>query len=213
MKRKTRAKNHALQMIDLNLLPEVYRKRKITLSALRPWLFLLAFGLILIPTLQLYSKASLELNRVEGDLAQVQAALDDYRPLAEEKAALEAKIEEALDQAGEIESATDSATIQEIVWSDVLQNILRIAPAGIELTIIDQLGYEVVIVGVAEGHHLPMSYADDLMESGLFASLVVNSIVQIKEAEPTSIEPAGPVSPALYEFEMSLILPGQAETP
>lgn len=213
MKRKTRAKNHALRMIDLNILPEVYRKRKITLSALRPWLFLLTFGLILIPTLQLYSKASLELSRVEGDLAKVQAALDDYKPLAEEKAALEAKIEEALDQAGEIESATDSATIQEIVWSDVLQHILRIAPAGMELTIIDQLGYEVVIVGVAEGHRLPMSYADDLMKSGLFVSLVVNSIVQIKESEPTPAEPVGLVPPPLYEFEMSLILPGQAETP
>lgn len=213
MKRKTRAKNHALRMIDLNILPEVYRKRKITLSALRPWLFLLAFGLILIPTLQLYSKASLELNWVEGDLAKVQAALDDYKPLAEEKAALEEKIEKALDQAGEIESATDSATIQEIVWSDVLHNILRIAPAGIELTIIDQLGYEVVIVGVAEGHRLPMSYADDLMESGLFVSLVVNSIVQIKEPEPIPGEPISPDSLPLYEFEMSLILPGQAETP
>ena len=213
MKRKNRAKNHALQMIDLNILPEEYRKRKITLSALRPWLFLFAFALILIPTLQLYSKASRELGRVEGDLAKVQAALDDYKPLAEEKAALEAKIEQALDQAGEIESATDSATIQEIVWSDILQNILRIAPAGIQLTIIDQLGYEVVIVGVAEGHRLPMTYADDLIESGLFVSLVVNSIVQIKEPEPIPGEPVSPDTPPLYEFEMSLILPGQAETP
>ena len=174
---------------------------------------MLTFGLILIPTLQLYSKASIEYNRVEGDLTNVQAALDDYKPLAEEKAALEAKIEEALDQAGEIESATESATIQEIVWSDVLQNILRTAPAGIELTIIDQLGYEVVIVGVAEGHRLPMSYADDLMDSGLFTSLIVNAIVQINIPEPIPGEPISPDSPPLYEFEMSLILPGQVETP
>jgi hypothetical protein len=213
MKRKTRSKNHTLRMIDLNILPEVYHKRRITLSALRPWLFLLAFALLLIPTQQLFSSASLELAKVEEDLAKVQAALDDYKPLAEEKATLEAKLEKALDHASEIESATDSATIQEIVWSDVLQNILRLAPSGIELTTIDQLGYEVVIVGVAEGHRLPMSYADDLMESGIFKSLVVNSIVQSKVPDPIPAEPVGPVSPPLYEFEMSLILPGQAETP
>ncbi len=213
MKRKKRAQNHALRRIDINILPQVYRKRRLSLSALRPWLLMVAFALTLVPTLQFYSEASLELNRVEGSLEEVQAALDDYKPLAEEKSALEAKIEEALHQASEIESATESATIQEIVWSDILQNIIRIAPAGIELTVIDQLGYEVVIVGISEGHSLPMSYADDLMGSGLFTSLVVDSIVQIKESEAIPGESPTVESPPVYEFEMSLILPGMAETP
>ena len=198
-------------MIDLNILPERYRKRKLTLAVARPWMFLLAYTLLLIPIIRLYTEANLELKRVESDLASVQSSLDEYQPLAEEKDALEAQIEEVVRQAGEIEAATHSATIQEIVWSNVLNDILRIAPAGVELTIVDQGGYEMVIVGVAENHWLPISLADDLEVSGLFTRVIVNALVRLNPPDPSAGETIEPAPPPEYEFEITLSLGGEVE--
>jgi len=212
MKQRNRAQLRALPMIDLNILPERYRKRKLTLTAARPWMFLLAYALLLIPIIRLFTEANLELKRVESDLASVQSSLAEYRPLAEEKEAIKAQIEEVIRQAGEIESATQSATIQEIVWSNVLNDILRIAPDGVEIAIVDISGHEMVIMGVAENHWLPISLADDLLESGLFTSVIVNALVQLNPPDPSAGETIEPAPPPEYEFEITLILGGEVES-
>ncbi|HEY4667382.1 MAG TPA: hypothetical protein VIH26_08785, partial [Anaerolineales bacterium] len=42
--------------LDLNFLPERYRGPRLRLSVLRPWLFLVSFGLLLIPSVQLMGR-------------------------------------------------------------------------------------------------------------------------------------------------------------
>jgi len=152
-----------------------------------------------------------ELRRVEVELARVQFIVDDYKPLVDEKDALQARIEESVNKSAEIEVVAQDAMIQEIAWSNILHSIVQTVPAGVELTMVDQSGYEVVIVGIAESRRLPPSLADALEESGLFAEVVINSLVKFIPPEPSGDEIPATVPPPQYEFEISLDLGGEVE--
>ena len=211
MQERTRVKSPPPKFLDLNILPDQYRRRKLSLRAARPWLFVVAYALLVIPTHRLYASAANELNRVEVELVRVQSALDDYEPLTEEKDAFASKIEEVESQIDEIETIAQSSSIQEITWGNVLRLIVRTVPVGIELTMVEQSGYEVVIIGVAENRQLPPSLADALKESGLFANVVINSLIKILPPEPKGDEVPTTIPLPKYEFEISLDLDGKVE--
>ena len=207
MNESRQAHLHPVEMIDVNILPERYRRRKVSLVSSRPWLFALAYMLLLIPAVKLSSNGATWLREVEADLAGVQTALAEYRPLAEEKADLEARIAEARNQISQVEIASQSATIQTIVWSDVLRLITGQAPAGADLTILDQSETGVVIVGVTDDHRLALRYADELSGMGVFSSVTVESLVKISPPEPEAGDEAAEQVPSQqYEFEISLEL-------
>ena len=211
MQDRSRAKKPPPKFLDLNLLPEQYRRRRLSLHAARPWALLLAFVLLLFPSYKLYHAANLDSSRVEADLTRIQSVLDNYVPLIEEKDALLAKIEAIESQIDEIETAAQSAIIQEITWGSLLRSIVRMVPAGVELTTVDQSGYEVLIEGVAENRYLTPSLADTLEESGLFASVVINSLVRTIPPEPSGDEiyPSVPVPQYEFEIQLELLIQGE----
>src|SRR3990172_426068 len=119
--------------LDLDFLPERYRPRRLTLRSLRPALFVLGFALLLIPLGRFWGEARLQLAAVEGSLTQVQADLQGYQPLAEERAGLEARIASAQAASAEIQIAYDSVDIQDITWNRVLSRALSVRPEGVEV--------------------------------------------------------------------------------
>src|SRR3990172_2655156 len=93
--------------LDLDFLPERYRPRRLTLRSLRPALFVLGFALLLIPLGRFWGEARLQLAAVEGSLTQVQADLQGYQPLAEERAGLGDFTEVVLRSVTRLEPAPD----------------------------------------------------------------------------------------------------------
>src|SRR3989304_4159033 len=93
--------------LDLDFLPERYRPRRLTLRSLRPALFVLGFALLLIPLERFWGQARLQLAAVDASLTRVQADLQGYQPLAEERAGLGARIAspQAASPASQIASA------------------------------------------------------------------------------------------------------------
>lgn len=208
--------------LDLNFLPEHYRGRgRRTLVTLRPWLFLLGFALLLIPSGRLFVQRSADLARVKGELSVVSEALQGYQPLADERAALEARIRSAEAQIVEIQAAYDTVSIQRVIWSDLLPIILGEAPEGLHITLVDQAEFEIVLEGLAEAYPLPSAFVDRLDSLGEFESITIQSVVRlIPEDEPTIVEPSEaegeeaegtaepePERPILYRFAISLLLP------
>lgn len=206
--------------LDLNFLPEHYRGRgRRTLVTLRPWLFLLGFALLLIPSGQLFVQRTADLARVEGELSLVSEALEGYQPLADERGALEARIRSAEAQIVEIQGAYNTVNIQRVTWSDLVPSILDQAPEGVHITLVDQADFEIVLEGLAEAYPLPSAFVDRLDSLGKFESVTIQSVVRLdpeeepllpsegegEEAEGTA-EPE-PERPILYRFAISLLLP------
>lgn len=201
-------------VLDLDFLPERYRRRRLTVSALRPALFALGFALLLIPLGRYAQAASRQLAAVEASLAQVQGELQGYQPLAEERAGLEARVASARSAAAEIQIAYDAVDIQDITWNHLLKRVLAVRPAGVGMTRIAQDGSEVFLEGLAVSHDLPANYADALARLSNFSGVVLQSVTRVElapdpeAANPEVSDPAPEALPEIaYFFEISAFLP------
>jgi Tfp pilus assembly protein PilN len=195
--------------IDINILPDRYRPRRLSWRAVRPWILAALFLMIAAPAASLYFQTSALEQAAVQRLTNIRTALSAYKPLAEEKSAIEAQIEEADRQSAEIEAANANITIQADPWSELLQEIIDTVPDGIEITRLDQSAGEVTIVGLAADHGLPLTLSDALISTGSFESVTVNSIVRRPLAEPDDGQPDSSPPPVAFEFEMTLILHGE----
>lgn len=201
------------KILDLNILPARYRRRRLSLRTIRLWTLMLGFAGLIYPSYMIYHKADVALKQQERRLKRIQNVLDEYEPLVEEKDALAAQIEEVVEQSREIEAVAESAVIQETVWSDLLQIIVDTVPDGIELTSIIQADDEVRIVGLTGSRRLPPSLVDALSETALFIDVYIEYMVkQVPEVEEGEIVVF--TTPELqYEFEIRLDLGGEIEEP
>lgn len=188
--------------IDINILPERYRPRRISWRATRPWFLAMAFLVLLFPSARIFMRSTQREEAAVTRLSDIRTALRAYRPLAEEKSALETQIEETDRQAAEIEAAHSTVAIRAHSWSDLLQELIDLAPAGVQLTRMDQSGGEITIVGLAADHQLPVSFSDALTSSGSFESVTITSIARRSLAQPPQDQPAP--APEVFEFEMTL---------
>ena len=212
-------------MIDFNLLPRQYRARKLSLSAMRPWLFVITSILVFVLARYQYSITHSDLQSVGRDLENVQAELDNYQPLIEEKGALEARINSIKDEIFEIETAYQFVSIQTIEWSDVINTMIENAPSGLDFTSVSQSTEGVVLLGITEDYHLPLTFSERLKLMGLNSTVSVESIVKVAPAEPDDAEivgdeevsePVAPIEtegPPLYEFEITLDFDSEVDGP
>lgn len=216
-------------MINLNLLPRRYRARKLSLSAMRPWLFVVTSILVFVLARHQYSIAHSGFQSVGRDLERVQAELDNYQPLIEEKDALEAQMTSAYAEISEIEAAYKFFAIQTIEWSAIINTVIENAPSGLDFTSVFQSTDELVLQGVTEDYHLPLTFSEQLEAMGLSPSVSVESIVKVPPAETEEAETeeenegAEEVSelvseietegPPQYEFEIILAFDLEVEVP
>ena len=137
--------------LDLNFLPERYRGRRLRLTTLRPWLFLLGFAILSIPSTQLLGRNLRELAAVQTAFETVSAELEAYQPLADERAGLEGRIAAAEAQANAIEAAYQIINIHRVTWSELVPRILTAVPDGLALTLVNHSAEEVILEGLEIG--------------------------------------------------------------
>lgn len=203
-------------MIDFNLLPRRYRARKLSLTAMRPWLFVITSILVFVLARYQYSISNSALQSVGRDFEKVQAELENYQPLIEKKDALEAQINRMNGEIFEIETAFQFVAIQTIEWSSIINTVIENAPSGLDFTSVYQSTEELVLLGVTEDYHLPLTFSEELEAMGLSSTVSVESIVKVAAAETEEAEIEGdegvselvaPIEtegPPQYEFEITL---------
>jgi hypothetical protein len=199
---------------------------------MRPWLFVVTSILVFVLARYQYSIAHSGLQSVGRDLEKVQAELDNYLPLIEEKDALEAQINNANAEIFEIETAYQFVTIQTVEWSDIINTVIENAPSGLDFTSVYQSTDELVLMGVTEDYHLPLTFSEELEAMGLSPTVSVVSIVKVARAESERAaieseegeiegdedvsEPVAPIEtegPPQYEFEIILDFYSEVEGP
>ena len=200
--------------LDLNFLPERYRGPRLRLSVLRPWLFLVSFALLLIPSIQLISRHLGALAAVQSAFGAVSAELEAYQPLADERAELEGRISSAEGQASAIEAAYQIINIHRVTCSDLVPRILAAVPDGLALTLVNHAAEEVILEGLASEYGLPSAFADELAELPDFAAVIIQSVAQLLPEQEATVElepePEGEASaeqPLIYVFQIRLLFP------
>ena len=201
--------------LDLNFLPERYRGRRLRLTVLRPWLFLLGFSLLLIPSAQLLWRHTHQLAAVEADLATVSGELEGYQPLAEERSQLEGRTAAAGEQAAAIEAAYQTINVQRVTWSELIPRILSAVPDGLVITLINHSTEEVTLEGLAAAYELPSAFADGLEKLPDFSAVIIQSVEWLTPEQeiavefPSESEPTPEDSP-IYTFQINLRFPSVA---
>ncbi len=199
---------------------------------MRPWLFVVTSILVFVLARYQYSIAHSGLQDVGRELEKVQAELDNYLPLIEEKDALEAQINIAYGEIFEIETAYQFVTIQTVEWSGIINTVIENAPSGLDFTSVYQSTDELVLMGVTEDYHLPLTFSEELEAMGLSPTVSVVSIVKVAPAESEGAaieseegeiegdedvsEPVAPSEtegPPQYEFEITLDFYSEVEGP
>ena len=198
--------------LDLNFLPERYRGPRLRLSVLRPWLFLVSFALLLIPSIQLISRHLGSLAAVQSAFNAVSAELEAYQPLADERAELEGRISSAEAQSSAIEAAYQIINIHRVTWSDLVPRILAAVPDGLALTLVNHSAEEVLLGGLAAEYRLPSAFADNLQDLPDFSAVIIQSVQLLlpEEQPPVELEAEGatpPEPPMLYKFQITLQFP------
>ena len=198
-------------MLDLNILPARYRRRRFSIRTVRLWITMLGFVGLIYPSYMIYNEADVALRRQESKLAGIQQVLDEYEPLVAEKDAVLAQIEDVRVQSFEIKSFAENAVIQDIVWSEILESIVSTIPQGIELVSVNQRDAELLIVGLAEDRRLPPAFMDDLVDLDLFVDARIEYMIKQLPDDAEGDVIIIPVATPEYEFEIMIDLGGEVE--
>jgi len=194
------------QTIDLNLLPERYRRRRLSFRGLRPWMLAVGFALMLVPSFKLLGQASANLKPLQEDSRRTLAELAGFRDISTERQALQKEYEEIVNQTGQIEADYVSLSIQQVTWGQLLTTVVGLVPGGVRLTSISQSVDEVTLEGEADAYMLPLDYADRLREGGQFSDVIVDSLRRLAPSISTDGSTVEPQTAQGFSFEIRLLL-------
>lgn len=206
--------------IDVNILPEQYRPRKlprrvILLSLIAVILAVLILPLWLVSASMRGGAASLEteVQSVQGDLARVSTPLPEVQELMN-------KLDQIQQSGSELEEAQATLAAERPDWPAVMAAIGNYNPDELSLDSLAQTNSQITLNGRAIDRSVVMAYADDLQASDLFSSVDVQSISSVETpfVAPTitpevTLTPGATITPGVTITPSVTITPGVTITP
>lgn len=182
-------------MVDLNLLPQRYRRRWPRPSTVLAWLLMFVLLGALFYSYQAFERANRHYAEQRTDLTSAREELEASDPVSEQIAQLRAEIEAERQRAQALERAAAALDIQDIAWGSTLQDVLQAAPDGLTVDAVREDRGAVSLSGTADEYHAPLAYAAALRELTPGATVTVESIDLApadEEAEATAAPTATP---------------------
>jgi Tfp pilus assembly protein PilN len=199
-------------LIDLNILPEKYRRRRLRLASVLPWLLALAAILLLLPNYQRFAQANAQIAVLEADLVRVQEALSARNPAGAEAEQLKATLDQVLARVDEIEGAYEAVAPQQMAWTGALRAIEEAIPEGVGLTSLSQTDRQITLAGTASDHAKVQILKANLENSGFFSSVTTQSVVALPAPTPTPTSTPAP-TPTPTPTSTSVPTPTPTATP
>ena len=200
-------------LLDLNILPERHRRKKVSLVKILPFILILILFALLYPSYtQLQSTQNL-LQMRESELDQVQAALASYDPLVAEIEGLQSRLEMAQSRIRLILESYDNIQIETTRWSPFLELIVDLIPEGVILSKIDQQENQITFTGFALEHGWVLEFRDELAATGEFNQVQVDFLARVpaETLEGTPSTDEGPeeeeIPVDVFSFQISSFLP------
>ena len=201
-------------LFDINILPQRYRRKRIRLVSILPWLlFIILLGLLYFSGI-LALEAQAQFKRSQIDLAQVQSALGNYQSSAEQVESLENEIEAAYLLRDQITDSYQGFDLTSTHWSDTLFSIKGIIPKGISLTLITQLDNQILLQGNSNSYPIILGLVEKLNGLDSVQSVQIESVTRIIEILETGDEsqPVRSNNPS-YSFSILTITSGEEGLP
>jgi len=206
---KTSLLTGSLELFDINILPERYRRKKFRLVAVLPWLLLILFLAALYPSVLIAREAQSTFMRTQIEVTNLQTSLESYQSAAVELAALQEEINLQVQQKEQIQSSYQGLDLKGSNWSPTLFRVVQNAPDGISLTSVTQQDQEILLEGIAAAYPRVLEYLDSLSSLEEFSTVQIETIEQII-VDPLSLVPADPAGenlptaapPASYTFSL-----------
>ncbi len=178
----------SLGLFDINILPQRYRRKRIKLVSILPWLlFIVLLGLLYFSGI-LALEAQAQFKQSQIDLARVQSALESYQSSAEEVDFLENELEEAYQLREQITDSYQGIDLTSTQWSDTLFSIKEVIPEGISLTLIAQQENQILLQGISNSYPIILDLVEKLIGLDAVQSVQIESVTRIIETEPSVVE-------------------------
>lgn len=175
----------ASDLIDLNIVPQEYRRRVISAGSWARWV--LAFAAIAL-AVQLSVLLILQSGRVatlEAELARVSSALASSNPTGAEAAELRAALAQTLSAIEDIEAHYEEAMPDRRDWAGAFRAIREAVPGTIALTSVRQTYGQITLAGTADDDASVLALKSNLESSGFFSSVTIVSMVALPTPTPT----------------------------
>jgi len=176
------------ELFDINILPERFRRKRLTLIGILPWLLLLILLGTIYPTytLAIQTQETFQENRMA--LARVQADLAFYQTTNQEQEELQSQLADALAQKEAIIQSYGGLSFSSLRRSPLLYQIHQTLPEGISWVQITQQNQTIRLDGMAAEYQLVIDLMDSLKKLGSLAEVEIDSIEQIESEETPFLE-------------------------
>jgi Tfp pilus assembly protein PilN len=199
-------------LLDLNLLPERHRGKRISLVKILPYFLILALVGLLFPAFSQLQSTQVELRTREIELDEIQVALASYEPLMAEIEGLQTRIDTAQARIQVIQDSYEHIQFKSTRWSRYLEMVLLITPGNILINSLDQEEVQIILNGYALNHNDVLELQDDLEATGEFHQVSIDFLARVPvetlnldsppEADPEEDEP-----PDYFGFQLTMTLP------
>jgi Tfp pilus assembly protein PilN len=205
------------ELFDINILPDRFHRRKLSLMALLPWLLLIFLLGSAYPTyrLAISSQAAFKEKRLE--LTLVQSNLELYQTSNQERAELQAQIDTATAQKDGIIQSLGGLQLSTNKWSPALFQIQNLTPGEIRLSELSQQGVTIRLEGTADQYNDVINLLDSLLALDSLKHVQIDSIERLDQEDlPTPVsEDQGDINPSSSEeptiFRFSILATTQGE--
>lgn len=166
-------------MFDINILPDRFRRKKLTLMVLLPWLLLAVLLGTIYPVYTLANKTQNTFQEKRLALARVQAELDFYQTSSQEREDLQTRLDDALDQKDAIILSYGGLQLENNQWSSTLVQINQQLPEGASWVQISRQDQTIRLDGIAREYPLVLDLLDSLNGLDGLTEVEIDSIEQI----------------------------------
>jgi Tfp pilus assembly protein PilN len=176
------------ELFDINILPERYRRRRLSLMVLLPWLLLIILLGTIYPTYQLAVNSQAGFREKRQELAEAQAALEIYQSNNQERDDLQTQIDTSSAQRDAIIQSLGGLQLSSSKWSPTLFQIESQIPGGIRLSGLSQQGETIRLNGTADQYELVINLLDSLLALDNLKHVGIDSIERVElENMPTPV--------------------------
>lgn len=192
-------------MVDLNVLPERHRKRRIrTLGVLAFLLWAILLGL-LYPAGKNFWSAQQEYTSQRTTFSRLKSEVENYQPVGDRLENLQSMIEEANQKAESIRSTLTQVQYDQTKWSKLLSAAWESTPQGVEIGNLNQNKAQIEINGLSTSYQRVLDFRENLEKRGEFSQTEILSIVFIAEEDFSDVpSPVNPNSSSYYSFRITV---------
>jgi Tfp pilus assembly protein PilN len=197
-------------ILEMNILPERYRRRKIQPGAVLAVILLLGQLLLLYPVSTILIQEQNSFMESKTAFQDLQAEVDSYNAPQDRIAELEAELESIQQELIVFEDSFSALDFQNTAWSEYLNLVLEQAPAAINVDSILFQDSTILVIGRSDSYSLPLVMVDNLEAQERFSEARALSIQVIPpeddplnstaENNPETNNPENPV----YSFEIEV---------